>query len=63
MKTEKQITSEYVICEWDNVELRDVEDIRPWRFTIVGMQTIAETAVIVLGIYQLCEQWEKRLTV
>lgn len=56
------IESEYATCEWDNVELRDVEDIRPWRFTIVGMQTIAETAVILLGMYRRCEQWE-RLTV
>ena len=50
--------NEYVTCEWDNVELRDVEDIRPWRFTIVGMQTIYETAVIVMGFYRLCGQWK-----
>jgi hypothetical protein len=51
--------SEYATCEWYDVELRDVEDIRPWRFTIVGMQMIAETAVIMLGMYRRCEQWER----
>ena len=57
--TAKQTEAEYATCEWDNVELRDVYYIRPWRLTIVGMQVIAETAVIMLGVVlRKDSQWE-----